>query len=70
MLLTNEQTDRHTKVIAISRFSRDNYFFNQHFQPLYDVKQKKIENLEFVQGVNLGVYKLVKKQRYRVLVII
>ena len=28
------------------------YFFYQHFQPLYDVMQKEIENLEFVQGVN------------------
>ena len=28
------------------------YFFNQHSQPLYDVMQKEIENLEFVRGVN------------------
>ena len=28
------------------------YFFYQHSQPLYDVIQKEIENLEFVQGVN------------------
>ena len=28
------------------------YFFYQHSQPLYDVMQKKIENLEFVRGVN------------------
>ena len=28
------------------------YFFYQHSQPLYNVMQKKIENLEFVQGVN------------------
>ena len=28
------------------------YFFCQHSQPLYDVMQKEIENLEFVQGVN------------------
>ena len=27
------------------------YFFSQHFQPLYDVMQKEIENLEFVRGV-------------------
>ena len=26
------------------------YFFYQHSQPLYDVMQKEIENLEFVQG--------------------
>ena len=24
------------------------YFFNQHSQPLYDVMQKEIKNLEFV----------------------
>ena len=28
------------------------YFFYQHSQPLYDVMQEEIENLEFVQGVN------------------
>ena len=28
------------------------YFFYQHSQPLYDVMQKEIENLEFLQGVN------------------
>ena len=28
------------------------YLFYQHSQPLYDVMQKKIENLEFVQGVS------------------
>ena len=28
------------------------YFFNQHSQPLYDVMQKEIKNLEFVRGVN------------------
>ena len=28
------------------------YFFYQHSEPLYDVMQKEIENLEFVQGVN------------------
>ena len=28
------------------------YVFYQHSQPLYDVMQKGIENLEFVQGVN------------------
>ena len=27
------------------------YFFYQHSQPLYDVMQKEIEKLEFVQGV-------------------
>ena len=28
------------------------YFFYQHSEPLYDVMQKEIENLKFVQGVN------------------
>ena len=28
------------------------YFFCQHSQPLYDVMQKEIENLEFVLGVS------------------
>ena len=28
------------------------YIFYQHCQPLYDVMQKEIENLEFVQAVN------------------
>ena len=28
------------------------YFFHQHSQPLYNVIQKEIESLEFVQGVN------------------
>ena len=28
------------------------YFFYQHPQPLYDVMQKQIDNLEFVQGVH------------------
>ena len=28
------------------------YFLYRHSQPLYDVMQKEIENLEFVQGVN------------------
>ena len=27
-------------------------FFLQHSQPLYDVMQKEIENLDFVRGVN------------------
>ena len=28
------------------------YLFSQYSQPLYDVMQKQIENLEFVRGVN------------------
>ena len=44
------------------------YFFYQHSQPLYDVMQKEIENLEFVQGVNFEFIDSIKKQRYKVLV--
>ena len=29
------------------------HFFHQHSQTLYDVMQKEIENLEFVQGCKL-----------------
>ena len=36
------------------------YVFNQHCQPLFDVTQEEIENLEFVQGVNLA-FIVVKK---------
>ena len=35
------------------------YFFYQHSQLLYDVMQKEIENLEFVQGVNCDVNLLI-----------
>ena len=37
------------------------YFFYQHSQPLYDVMQKQIENLEFVQGVNFEFIDSLKK---------
>ena len=37
------------------------YFFYQHFQPLYDVMQKEIENLEFVRGVNFEFIDSLKK---------
>ena len=46
------------------------YFFYQHSQPLYDVMQKQIENLEFVQGVNFQFIDSLKKQRHEILVII
>ena len=36
------------------------HFFYQHSQPLYDVMQKEIENLEFVQGVNFDFLELLK----------
>ena len=44
------------------------YFFYQHSQPLYDVMQEKIENLEFVRGVSFEFIDSLKKQRYKVLV--
>ena len=35
-----------------NKVSIKSYFFYQHSQPLYDVTQKEIENLEFVRGVS------------------
>ena len=43
------------------------YFFYQHSQPLYDVMQKEIENLEFVQ-VNFEFIDSLRKQRRKILV--
>ena len=45
------------------------YFFYQHSQPLYDVMQKEIENLEFVRGVNFEIIDSLEKQWYKVLAI-
>ena len=36
------------------------YFFYQHSQPRYDVMQKEMENLEFVQGVNFDFIESLK----------
>ena len=36
------------------------YFFNQNSQALYDVRQKEIENLEVIQGVNFEFIELLK----------
>ena len=36
------------------------YFFYQHSKPLYEVMQKEIENLEFVQRVNFEFIDLLK----------
>ena len=36
------------------------YFFYQHSQPLYNVMQKEIENLEFVQEVNFEIFDSLK----------
>ena len=35
-----------------TKFDKNNFFY-QHPQPLYDVIQKEIDNLEFVQGVHV-----------------
>ena len=40
------------KVGTVQRKFDKIYFFYQHPQPLYDVIQKEIDNLEFVQGVH------------------
>ena len=33
-----------------------NYFFYPHSQTLYDVMQKEVKNLEFVQGVTFELF--------------
>ena len=45
------------------------YFFYQHSQPLYDVMQKEIENLEFVQGVNFEIIDSLKNNGTKYLLI-
>ena len=45
------------------------YFFYQHSQPLYDVMQKEIENLEFVQGVNFEFFDSLKNNGTKYLLI-
>ena len=45
------------------------YFFFQHSQPLYDVMQKEIENLEFVRGVNFDFIDSVKHNGTKYLLI-
>ena len=39
----------------------DNFY--QHSQPLYNVLQEEIQNLDFVQGVKFGIFGFVNKQR-------
>ena len=43
---------RLAKNLNISAKVRQNLLFYQHSQPFYEVMQKEIGNLEFVQGVN------------------
>ena len=38
------------------------YFFHQHPQPLYDVMQEEIDNLEFVQGVHFEFINCLKNK--------
>ena len=45
-------------------------FFYQHSQPLYDVMQKEIEKLEFVQGVNFEFIDSLKNNATKNLIII
>ena len=45
------------------------YFSYQHSQPLYDVKQKEFENLEFVQGVNIEFFDSLKNNGTKYLLI-
>ena len=44
-------------------------FFNQHPQPLYDVMQKKTDNLEFVQGVDFEFINSLKNNGTKYLLI-
>ena len=46
------------------------YFFYEHFQPLYDVMQKEIDNLEFVQGVNFEFIDSLKNNGTKYLLLI
>ena len=45
------------------------YFFYQHSQPLYNVMQKEIKNLEFLQGVNFGFIDSLKNNGTKYLII-
>ena len=45
------------------------YFFYQHSQSLYDVMQKEIENLEFMQGVNFEFIDSLKNKSTKYLLI-
>ena len=44
------------------------YSFYQHSQPLYDIMQKEIKNLVFVQGVKFGFIDSLKNTLYKLLV--
>ena len=45
------------------------YYFYQHSQTLYNVMQKRIENLEFVQGINFEFIDSLKNNGTKYLVI-
>ena len=45
------------------------YFFHQHSQPLYDVMQKEIENIEFFRGVNFEFFDSLKNKGTKYLLI-
>ena len=46
------------------------YFFYQHYQPLYGVMQREIENLEFLEGVNFEFIDSLKNNGTKYLLII
>ena len=45
------------------------YFFHQNSQPVYDVMQKEIGNLEFMRGVNFEFIDSLKKNGTKYLLI-
>ena len=57
------------KVVTFQPKFDKSYFFYQHSQPLYDVMQKEIENLEIVRGVNFEFIALLKNNGTKYLLI-
>ena len=49
------------KIVNFHPNLKKNHFFNQHSKSLYDVIEKEIENLEFVQGENFEFIDSLKK---------
>ena len=46
------------------------FIFYQHSQPLYDIMQREIENLEFVRGVNFEFIDSLKNNGTKYLLIL
>ena len=57
------------KIVTVQPKFDKNYFFYQDSQPLYNVMQKEIENLEFVQGVNFEITDSLKNNGTKYLLI-